>query len=247
MVRYAGRDQDVDPRGTCAHSQKNVKHFDAHATPSLHRAAPLAPLLREQRDGAARGASWDLLVAEHEIQDQDLHDFFPAHTAPPKDASSWDVVLEGAPLDRACEDVCAMLDELDGPPFTVQRLAELLMDPQAHYHTRSKYLAALSRVLAISPIAEAAPSSVAPDTPVFRMRASSEVLPIYSPIPFLAPSVSSAGVADTTPESLGVPPGPIDELDSTEARGVVGQEVHPLSAATHVDIPDKRARTESAS
>ncbi|WFD20278.1 hypothetical protein MCAP1_002522 [Malassezia caprae] len=220
----------------------NVYAFDAHATPILHRAAPLAPLLREQ---GARGAAWDLLVSEHELDERDWQDFFPAHVAPPNDdAPTWDTVLEGQALERACSDVCAMLDEFDEPPFTLQRLAELLVEPHEHYHTRSKYLAALARVLSVSPVAQAPSAPAAPDSPVFRMRASSESTPIYAPIPFLAPVAKAGGAgAPPVPEGLGVPPGPIDELDSTEARGAVTDVVQPLSATTHVDVPEKRART----
>lgn len=226
----------------------NVDAFDAHAAPILHRAAPLAPLLREQPE--ARGAAWDLLVTEHEIHEKDWQDFFPALAAPPnEDAPTWDTVLEGSSLERVCGDVCAMLDEFDEPPFTMQRLAELLIEPQAHYHTRSKYLAALSRVLAVSPVPHAPSGPDTPDSPAFRVRASSETTPMYAPIPFLAtPTVhaSGAGGAGAAPvsEGLGVPSGPIDELDSTEARGAVTDVVQPLSAATHVDVPDKRARTQ---
>lgn len=227
----------------------NVLAFDVHATPKLHRAAPLAPLLREQ--GEARGAAWDLLVSEHELTEKDWQDFFPAQVAPPhEEAPTWDTALTGDSLQRACDSVCAMLDEFDEPPFTVQRLAELVVEPQAHYHTRSKYLAALSRVLAVSPVAPGAPSRpTQEDSPVFRMRASSESTPMYAPIPFLAPAVERAGTAGSAgaaavSEDLGVPSGPIDELDSTEARGAVTDVVHPLSAATHIDVPEKRARTD---
>ena len=158
-------------------------------------------------------------------------------------------MLEGSSLERVCGDVCAMLDEFDEPPFTMQRLAELLIEPQAHYHTRSKYLAALSRVLAVSPVPHAPSGPDTPGSPAFRVRASSETTPMYAPIPFLAtPTVhaSGAGGAGAAPvsEGLGVPSGPIDELDSTEARGAVTDVVQPLSAATHVDVPDKRARTQ---
>jgi len=228
----------------CDTNGLNVDAFDAHVTPILHRAAPLAPLMREQ--GGAHGAAWDLLVSEHELDEKDWQGFFPAHVAPPnEDAPTWDTVLEGPSLERTCGDVCAMLDEFDELPFTVQRLAELLVEPRAHYHTRSKYLAALARVLAVSPVAQAPSTPAAPDSPVFRVRASSESTPMYAPIPFLAPPVAKAGGAGAAPvpEGLGVPPGPIDELDSTEARGAVTDVVQPLSAATQVDVPEKRART----
>ncbi|WFD33090.1 hypothetical protein MSPP1_004147 [Malassezia sp. CBS 17886] len=149
---------------------QNVHSIDPAPCPILHRAAPLAPVLRELREAAgdastdsdaprASSAAVDLLVDEYGITPQDQQDFYPAKRAPPnEDAPTWDTLLQGADLEREESRVYGMLNDFpSAPPFTIQRLAELVTDPQRYYHTRAKYLGALRRVLAVTATANAVP------------------------------------------------------------------------------------------
>ena len=92
----------------------------------------------------------------------------------------------------------------------MQRVAELLLEPTKQYHTRSKYLGALRRVLGVTGTLRQAPTS--------------------------PPRPAQPGEAhDAT-----VPCGRVDELDSSTAHGTVARTVQPLSAATLVDTPQRQ-------
>lgn len=86
------------------------------------------------------------------------------------------------------------------PPYTVQRLAELLRHPNAHYRSLSKYLRALQRVLSVSSSTTAfpLPPSVVDSMPngatPFNL-GSDESLggALLSPIPWLTPSPLTHG------------------------------------------------------
>ncbi|KAI3626734.1 hypothetical protein CBS14141_000735 [Malassezia furfur] len=244
----------------------NTRALPADAAPLHHRAAPLAPLLRADAaaDGAAPSeAARELLMDEHGIDASDLHDFYPARTSPPP-SGTWDVRLDGEALAQAERSVCEALDEFDtAPPATVQRLAELVLRPT--YTTRSKYLAALERVVRVSGTLRAYDaaggdrdggdgdaSDAALDPPWAQSRAASaEAEPIFSPIPFLhggadapedAPTQRAAGLAapGDAEAVYRVPEGRVDELDTAEApetHGGVADRVAPLSAAT--SVPDE--------
>ncbi|WFC94736.1 hypothetical protein MBRA1_001370 [Malassezia brasiliensis] len=239
---------------------ENTRALPVDAAPMLHRAAPLAHLLREDAAGDASPsvAARELLMDEHGVTAADLHDFYAARTSPPP-SGTWDVRLEGEALAQAERSVCEALDEFDAaPPATLQRLAELVLRPT--YTTRSKYLAALERVVRVSGTlhaydaadseGEGDGSDAALDPPWASSRAASaEAEPIFSPIPFLHESDAAPAEPDAAPTqrpaglaALGdaeavyrVPDGRVDELDTAEApetHGGLADHVEPLSAAT---------------
>lgn len=47
------------------------------------------------------------------------------------------------------EELCARLEEFEGPPFTIQRLCELLLEPRRHYRRRSKFAFACGKLLTV--------------------------------------------------------------------------------------------------
>lgn len=49
------------------------------------------------------------------------------------------------------EELCARLEEFEGPPFTMQRLCELLLEPRRHYRRRSKFAFACGKLLTVRP------------------------------------------------------------------------------------------------
>ena len=256
----------------------HAKAYDTRTPPVLHKAAPLAQMMRESQGAdEPRSAAFDLVMSEHEIQPEDLQDFYPARTPPPSETwPSWDVVLDGQDLERVCEHICAFVDEFDeAPPFTIQRLAELVLDPARYYHTRSKFLGALRRVLCVTGMAsvraqyacaedDARPSQPG-DLPAndsltatsttnpssnespFRMRTGSDAQ-LYAPLPFPLPAHDSEPPTSPTKpssdaKSTGLPAGLVDEFDSSSQHGTVSGTMHPLSATTQVDIPEKRPRS----
>ncbi|EJT98859.1 hypothetical protein DACRYDRAFT_118180 [Dacryopinax primogenitus] len=107
------------------------------------------------------------------------------------------VLLEGEALQKEVDKLRSMLEEFDeGPPFTIQRLAELLLHPFHEHHLVGKYLRAVQRVLSVAssfdpqvyapltndsqPVASSSTAAATPSTP-FQLAST----PLYSPIPFL--------------------------------------------------------------
>jgi hypothetical protein len=57
--------------------------------------------------------------------------------------------------------VFSMLEEFEGqPPFTIQRLSELVLRPTEHHHTLPKYISALKRLLSVTATRDAFPDNV---------------------------------------------------------------------------------------
>ena len=50
------------------------------------------------------------------------------------------------------EELCERLEQFAGPPFTIQRLCELLLEPRRHYRTRGKLAYACGKLLSVSTI-----------------------------------------------------------------------------------------------
>ena len=48
------------------------------------------------------------------------------------------------------EELCLRLSEYGGPPFTIQRLCELLLEPRRHYRTRGKLAYACGKLLSVN-------------------------------------------------------------------------------------------------
>jgi hypothetical protein len=57
---------------------------------------------------------------------------------------------EDGSVPEACGRVALALQHFDQPPFTVQRLCELLADPCRHYASRQKLQAAVEKLCAVS-------------------------------------------------------------------------------------------------
>lgn len=227
----------------------------------------MAPILREQEEHSSSQsdspppttAAIELIASEHDIGKEDMEDFYPARVIPPSETwLTWDQVLDGDDLQAAKDQLFSMLNDFDqAPPFTIQRFCELVCTPTKHYHTRSKYLHALQRILSVTSTAvpttpkegstvngtmSPLPADEPASTPSFHIRPSSEVTPMYSPIPFLDTNGGDAVTdANGTPT---VPAGRIDELDSSAAHGVVTESVQPLSATTTVEDSPKRLRVD---
>ncbi|KAF8831370.1 hypothetical protein HHX47_DHR1000567 [Lentinula edodes] len=160
------------------------------------------------------------------------------------------------------ESIFAQLDTFDSdPPFTIQRICELCVEPKKQYKSIGKYLRAVEKsTLVTSTWAEFPPLTEQEKDANLRSKIStgSQPLsipntPLFSPIPFLhndarrsksrspPPSplaLSSAGpVSGGHPETLSLEPAPlglVDELDDPRP-GHMSDHPTALSAVTTVD------------
>ena len=86
-------------------------------------------------------------------------------------------------------DLCTVLSS--SPPFTIQRLAELLLNPTKHHSNLGKFLRAIEKILLVTTPWEPPsynPSTSAPPTQPSRddTMPPGSTTPMFSPIPFLA-------------------------------------------------------------
>ncbi|KAL4265944.1 PPP4R2 family protein [Pleurotus pulmonarius] len=189
-----------------------------------------------------------------------LPPFPPRKTSPNGTAVAAPVNYMGnAQVDEMKEYIFAQLHTFDtNPPFTVQRLCELVVNPQQHYNCIGKYLRAVEKSMLVTSTWDAFPIPSSDETePTLRTILSSgtpslnaPATPLFSPIPFLhedarrsksrSPPPSplvlptaelTAGGTSETPEikSLGL----VDELDDP-SPGHMSDHPTALSAVTTV-------------
>ncbi|WWC69265.1 uncharacterized protein I206_103203 [Kwoniella pini CBS 10737] len=116
--------------------------------------------------------------------------------------------MDGEEGKRELEKVVAILDEMDVPPFTIQRFSELLLEPTKYYSTFGKFIRAIEKTLLVttpweqpSYIPISSTSFTVPQTHSTAGSSSSSsdngydsdstmppgsTTPMFSPIPFLA-------------------------------------------------------------
>lgn len=205
-----GDDASLDEKDTLT---TNGQVQDQQISPSLQASpntatAALALSSRFQREGES-------ILDENEppIHDADLQAFFPSKRRPPAEwGGSWGRRLDSIEeIQNEKRTIFSMLDDFEGqPPFTIQRLCELILRPTEHHHTLAKYVSALKRLLSVTATRDAFPASGADDedegyimtgvageavnghavgsrasrigTPV---PGSPSTAPLFSPIPFL--------------------------------------------------------------
>lgn len=178
------------------------------ASPNTATAA-LALSSRFQREGQG----------ELSIRDADIQAFFPSkRRARPEWGGSWGKRLDTKhDVERERRILFSMLEDFEGqPPFTIQRLSELILRPTEHHHTLAKYVSAIKRLLSVTATRDAFPafsseeeetltaSAISGETingngnaataSLFRSRSGTPVpgspstAPLFSPIPFLMKS-----------------------------------------------------------
>ncbi|KAJ4488042.1 PPP4R2-domain-containing protein [Lentinula aciculospora] len=234
---------------------------------------------------------WDLLknIIKHKIE-QNIS-LFLASTTPPPPAPPFSTVhlqngglrlppfpprqqsninMIEAPLNYMNEEqakvlkdsIFAQLDTFDSdPPFTIQRVCELCIEPKKYYKSIGKYLRAVEKSILVTSTWTEFPPLTEQEKDVnlrSRVATGSQALsipntPLFSPIPFLhndarrstsrspPPSplaLSSAGpVNGSHPETLSLEPQPlglVDELDDPRP-GHMSEHPTALSAVTTVD------------
>lgn len=146
---------------------------------------------------------------------------------------------------------------ISGPPFTIQRICELCLFPQAHYKTVGKYLRAVERALLVTSTWEdhrAMPTDQEQSTVSYSRHFSSTEpesipsTPLFSPIPFLhedarrslsvSPPPSPLTLSASGPSSGGHPDaievkplGMVDEMDDP-SPGHMSDHPTPISSVT---------------
>lgn len=153
------------------------------------------------------------------VKEADMQAFFPSKRQAPQEwGRSWGRRINSEE-ERKKEQwtLFTMLDDFENqPPFTIQRLAELILRPTEHHHTLPKYVSALKRLLSVTATRDAFPVHVGEEedelgvesygvesetlengasTPHSSARArttsvpgSPTTAPLFSPIPFLMKS-----------------------------------------------------------
>ncbi|KAI0309194.1 PPP4R2-domain-containing protein [Amylostereum chailletii] len=103
---------------------------------------------------------------------------------------SWPSAQE---ITEVKENIHAQLDTFDGPPFTIQRLADLCARPREQYKALGKYLRAVDRAIYVTstwnsfpPLPpQSADGNTISTTPFGLSTSSVPSTPLFSPIPFL--------------------------------------------------------------
>lgn len=95
------------------------------------------------------------------VREVDMQAFFPSKSqAPAQWKGSWGKRIdteEELNAERRC--IFSMLDDfVNQPPFTIQRLSELVLRPTEHHHTLPKYVSALKRLLSVTATRDAFPA-----------------------------------------------------------------------------------------
>ncbi|KDR81776.1 hypothetical protein GALMADRAFT_239967 [Galerina marginata CBS 339.88] len=161
------------------------------------------------------------------------------------------------------ENIFAQLDQFDGsPPFTIQRLCELCLEPKKQYKSVGKYLRAVEKSILVTSTWESFPPLTQSEIQSAGRSAimlgstlqSAPSTPLFSPIPFLHDDARRSKSRSPPPTpltlnpnaSIGEEPGEIkalglvDELDDP-GPGHMSDHPTPLTSVTTVsDAPSPR-------
>jgi len=108
------------------------------------------------------------------------------------------------------------------PPFTIQRLAEIVHQPFAHYTRLEKYLRAVERVVSVT--------STVQDYPTTKDEPAVDILALFSPIPWLK---SDGGNSTDAPASQG------ELLLHKQNSADVGDDEPPIIISANMELPDR--------
>ncbi|CEH16826.1 PPP4R2-RELATED PROTEIN [Ceraceosorus bombacis] len=138
-------------------SQPNGDHLERPPINTLSDAESASTLQSVHQPSASASASASAATTTDDDDDvvlpADLSNFYPSKTRAPLSKpwyGTWGLHLEGQALEDEVQDVCARIEAFDEAPFTIQRLAELMLKPNEHARTVSKYLSSLKRVLSVT-------------------------------------------------------------------------------------------------
>ena len=129
----------------------------------------------------------------------------------------------------ALDAILEQLESFEEPPFTIQRLCELLLDPKRHYKSIGKYLRAVEKSILVTSSIDAFPPEVSStsngpangttsnnqpqSTPIAFATRSTPSTPLFSPIPFLH---EDARIARSRSRSRSISPTRLDDRDASQ-------------------------------
>ncbi|KZT67762.1 hypothetical protein DAEQUDRAFT_380294 [Daedalea quercina L-15889] len=165
------------------------------------------------------------------------------------------------------EVILGHFEEFETPPFTIQRVCELMLRPTEQYKHLGKYLRAVERTFLVTSTWDAFP--VSPDksinqpaigtVPVVINALSAPTTPIFSPIPFLhedarrsssrspppsplvLPAIQSGGTSTTMPHAgaEGAAPQALGLVDELDDPSPGHLSEHPQALSATTDVTSK--------
>ncbi|EKM55592.1 uncharacterized protein PHACADRAFT_161613 [Phanerochaete carnosa HHB-10118-sp] len=144
------------------------------------------------------------------------------------------------------EIILKQLDELEGTPFTIQRVCELCLYPRKHYGIIGKYLRAVEKTLLVTSTWDAfpVPTESASRTTNSRtgfdsvLLASAPPTPMFSPIPFLHDDARRSKSRSPPPSPLTLPALATGGTSTASPHtGAEGAETPALGLVDELDDP----------
>ncbi|WWD01189.1 hypothetical protein V866_008129 [Kwoniella sp. B9012] len=176
--------------------------------------------------------------------------------------------MEADEAQRELERVKGLLDDMRDPPFTVQRLSELLLEPTKYYSTFGKFIRAAEKLLLVT-TQWSEPSYTPQPIPTFSVPSTSRsgdnghssdmdtestmppgsTTPMFSPIPFLSSQSHSDDLGSSSSSSLSLENGQaqsrmnlddglMSPLMLNEESGVFGSTTNPRSPTPEPEESD---------
>ncbi|RLN38348.1 hypothetical protein BBJ28_00012285 [Nothophytophthora sp. Chile5] len=184
----------------------------AWASPSLRFAkgdvTAISPVLErvllEMRQTGVPCYAWEhlkvLLLAKLKLALDQVH---AGDKQTPTPGVGWSPTNRNNRFDERCANVTGLLNTFEGPPFTLQRLTEIIMEPEKSYKSLHKLINALEKLLAVSSTIQVVNPRTAPAiVQQFRSPSPTEVdSPIARPIPQTVEGVGELDVAARAPWS----------------------------------------------
>ncbi|KAJ9476725.1 hypothetical protein PHBOTO_000390 [Pseudozyma hubeiensis] len=148
----AERDQDAAAPQTNGASGSSAAAVGNGASSSSPKAAPAYSY---RQTGVNSDPSYSHPPFVHRA---DVINFYPSKRSLPTTSSI--PPLSPDTIDTQTSILYSMLDDFDTqPPFTIQRLCELIVSPTAHYNSAHKWIAAIKRCLSVTATRDAFPIS----------------------------------------------------------------------------------------
>ncbi|KAH8107124.1 PPP4R2-domain-containing protein [Cristinia sonorae] len=157
----------------------------------------------------------------------------PKHTLTPEEAKEFKEAL------------FKLIDDFEGPPFTIQRVCELSITPRKHYKYLGKYLRAVEKALLVTSTADAFPIISSTNKPtaisapsIISTAISTPSTPLFSPIPFLHGDARRSQSRSPPPSPLALSAiGAGGSMTTSPHAGAEGAEQKAIGLVDELDDP----------
>ncbi|OCF36636.1 hypothetical protein I316_01888 [Kwoniella heveanensis BCC8398] len=292
QVDATPRSLEAEPTATPASNRLESLHTEDDLLPSTQGGLVIAPFPpldpdRRRRSSFEAGPSTTIpTVIGPGPRINGLRSQRPLQLGPAvvDEAYDEDVVIGGKMLPswldeqegkKEIERVAKVLDELDAPPFTIQRLAELLSEPTQYHTTLGKFLRAVEKTLLVTtpwepPSYTPTPASLLPNR-ISSVSGGSTIsgssdngydsdstmppgstTPMFSPIPFLTHQESDElgltldGLANGTNSGRSLDDGLMSPLMLNDNSGVFGSAANPRSPTPEPEDAEGEGEAEAS-